>query len=409
MTPRRRRTRPLTPALLVAGSLLVPLSFLGFPEVAVFAQEPAPPPPPQPAPPPPEPEPDVVEQDAYAALLARYEAALLEHKRAIREETDPKKRRALRSETAEKTMLPEFEALVRSGDGRGLMWIAQNVGGAGLPAAEAKARRAEAWRALAHDHLAAPWVGEALELIKRSRAELGRSVALGYLDHAQREAPSRDVQAHAAYLLVDALESSEDADEKAWRARLQGLLAVEYADTGFVRALEEAARAKEEEAARRAAESEQKPDDAPPAPPPGPVVGQAAPALTGNDAFGKERSLAEVDGKVSVVVFFGFWSPDSRKALQVIVDLQKSLADPRVAVYGVSAGDSTTKAQEWIDKLSLAWPIVVQGLADAPLSERWAVREYPELWVLDPKGRVAGRATLVDLEATVKRELGKLP
>ncbi len=119
-------------------------------------------------------------------------------------------------------------------------------------------------------------------------------------------------------------------------------------------------------------------------------------------------SIADVDGKVTVVVFFGFWSPVARKALLDLQELERTLAHPRLAVYGVSAGDSKEKAREWIQKLTITWPVVVQGLADAPLSELWKVRDYPELWVLDAKGRVAGRGKGAELRALVARELEKL-
>jgi peroxiredoxin len=133
-----------------------------------------------------------------------------------------------------------------------------------------------------------------------------------------------------------------------------------------------------------------------------------APPHDGLDADGAPRSVADVSGKVTVVVFFGFWSPPARKALLDLRELERELADPRVAVYGVSAGDSRTAAQEWIKKLGLTWPIVVQGLEAAPISERWGAVDYPETWVLDAKGRVAGRAQGSDLSALVRRELGKL-
>jgi peroxiredoxin len=370
-----------------------------------LAQDPGPPPPP---PPPAETPP----ADPYLALLAEFEAAVDAHKQAIREERDPAKRRALRGETAEKQLLPEFEALVAGGDGRGLMWIARHVGAAGLEPEVARKRRSEAWHSLAHDQLTAPWVGEAIDLIRRMRADIGRDTAIGYLEHMHTEAQDNEVKAAAADALVQVFSSSEAEPELARKRALEELLAGEYSATAFVRAQVVAAAAREAATRPGAIEvdSEGRPVEAPkPAPiEPGVPIGLFAPPLDGLDARGAPRSLADVSGKVTVVVFFGFWSPPARKALLDLRELERELADPRVAVYGVSAGDSRTSAQEWIKKLGLTWPIVVQGLTDSPLSERWRVTDYPETWVLDTKGRVAGRAQGLEVRALVLRELGKL-
>jgi len=352
--------------------------------------------------------------DAYLTLLARFEAAEVAHKQAIREEKDPQRRRELRGETAQKQLLPEFEALVATGDGRGLMWIAQHVQGAGLPGAEARDRRTAAWKALAHDHLATPWVGDALELIKRHRAEIGRPLALGYLEHAHKEGADIEVKARAAHLLVEALENTEDEAELARKAELETLLAGAYFESQFLKDQREAALARERAVAP--ANVAVNAPAAPPAPipPPDPllIVGHYALPLDGLDLNQEARTLADVAGHVTVVVFFGFWSPPSRAALQDLQALEAELGDASFAVYAVSAGDSEAKASEWAQDLALPWPVILQGLTDAPLSDRWKVRDYPELFVLDPVGRLAGRVPRgddgVELRRLVRHELAKL-
>ncbi len=373
-----------------------------FATLALVCAASCPPQDPEPGPPPPPPV--SPESDRYAELLARYEAQLEAHKQAIREERDPAKRRALRGETAEKALLTEFEALVAAGDGRGLLWIARHVGAAGLPPDEARARRAAAWRAIAHEHLAAPWIGEGLELIKRMRSDIGRATALELLEHAHQAAPDPEVKARAAHYLVQCFESSEVEAEQVRKAALEALLAGEYAKTAYAESLRKA----EEPDPIAATAIEVEPAEAPPPPPdPGVVIGHFAPPLAGEDALGAARSLDDVRGRVTVVVFFGYWSPPARKALLDLQELERQLADPRFAVFGVSAGDTRAAAQEWQKKLSLDWPVIVQGVSAAPLSERWKVTDPPELYVLDSAGRVAGRA-VGDLEALVRRELAKL-
>lgn len=348
--------------------------------------------------------------DRYAELLARYEAQLEAHKQAIREERDPAKRRALRGETAEKALLPDFEALVAAGDGRGLLWIARHVGAAGLSAEEARARRAAAWRAIAHEHLAAPWIGEGLDLIKRLRSDIGRSTALELLEHAHLAAANPEVKAQAAHALVQCFESSTEPAEQERKAALEALLAGEYAATAYAQALRQAT--EPEPAPTVVVTSEPVTPPAPPPPPaPGVVIGHFAPPLAGEDALGAARSLAEAQGRVTVVAFFGYWSPPARKALLDLQELEQKLGDPRFMVFGVSTGDTRAAAQEWQKKLSIAWPVVVQGVSAAPISERWQVTDSPELYVLDAAGRVAGRVAsgvAGDLEALVRRELGKL-
>ncbi|MEZ6017876.1 MAG: TlpA disulfide reductase family protein [Planctomycetota bacterium] len=410
--PKTRRTHRSS-SLALAGVL----ALAGLTEVTSAApQDPAPqvgPPaegPPVPAPPEAQ---DAAPADAYEALLARFEAAGDAHKQAIRAERDPAKRRALRSETAEKQLLPEFEALVAGGDGRGLMWIARHASAAGLEPALAKSKREAAVRALAHDYLSAPWVADGLDFIKRYRADIGRSVALEHLEHAHSAAQSPEVKALAAHLITQVLEGSEVTAEVARKAALEALLAGEYATTAYMRGVEAEARAKEDAAeAAAAAASQVKPSNPsePPAPPrePGVVMGHFAPSLEGTDTEGAQRSVADVSGKVTVVVFFGFWAPTSRELLADLQNLQEQVADAPFAVYGVSAGDTVTAAREWRKKLGLDWTVIVQGLTDAPISQRWQVNEYPECWVLDPKGRVAGRGKGVELRAIVRRELRKL-
>lgn len=128
-----------------------------------------------------------------------------------------------------------------------------------------------------------------------------------------------------------------------------------------------------------------------------------APALSLVNVAGGTTSLAELQGKVVVVNFWGTWCPPCRAEIPEISRWAAQHPDVRVLGVAVNSGTGTRLAED-AARLGITYD-VLEG--DARVVDDWKVDVFPTTFVIGADGRIkaarSGRISGSDLQALVDR------
>ena len=125
------------------------------------------------------------------------------------------------------------------------------------------------------------------------------------------------------------------------------------------------------------------------------AVGRPAPEIEGIDMDGKPLRLSDYKGKVVVLVFWGTWCGPCMALVPRERDLVARLKDQPFALLGVDCKDDRETARKAMAREGMTWPSWYDGAADrGPIAERYHVRGYPSIFVIDAKGIIRARHAL---------------
>jgi thiol-disulfide isomerase/thioredoxin len=122
------------------------------------------------------------------------------------------------------------------------------------------------------------------------------------------------------------------------------------------------------------------------------AVGRPAPEIDGTDMDGKPLRLSDYKGKVVVLVFWGTWCGPCMALVPQERDLVARLKGQPFAFLGVDCNDDRETAREAMAREGMTWPSWYDGGANrGPIAERYHVRAYPSIFVIDAKGIIRAR------------------
>lgn len=119
-----------------------------------------------------------------------------------------------------------------------------------------------------------------------------------------------------------------------------------------------------------------------------PKTGDVPPALLGKDREGDVVDLAQHRGKVVVVTFWASWCGPCRKELPGLDALQKHAGDKILKVIAVNVKDSTEDYRLMMRQMK-DYTISMTRDRSGEIAEGYGVKAYPNLWIIDPQGKVA--------------------
>ena len=120
----------------------------------------------------------------------------------------------------------------------------------------------------------------------------------------------------------------------------------------------------------------------------GPKTGEVPPALLGKDRNGDLVDLAQHRGKVVVVTFWASWCGPCRKELPGLDALQKHAGDKILTVIAVNVEDSAEDYRLMMRQMK-DYTIALTRDRSGGIAEGYGVKAYPNLWIIDPQGKVA--------------------
>ena len=120
----------------------------------------------------------------------------------------------------------------------------------------------------------------------------------------------------------------------------------------------------------------------------GPKTGEVPPGLLGKDREGNVVDLARYRGKIVVVTFWASWCGPCRRELPELDALQKHAGNRILKVVAVNMQDSNEDYRLMMRQMK-GYGIAMTRDRDGSISEGYGVEALPNLWIIDPQGKVA--------------------
>ncbi len=121
-------------------------------------------------------------------------------------------------------------------------------------------------------------------------------------------------------------------------------------------------------------------------------VGKPAPEIEGVDVFGKPLKLSDYKGKIVVLVFWGSWCGPCMTQVPNERELVARLKGQPFALLGVDCEEDRDAARQVMAREQMTWPNWFDGAqGTGPIANRYHVRSYPSVFVLDAKGIIRSR------------------
>jgi thiol-disulfide isomerase/thioredoxin len=111
-----------------------------------------------------------------------------------------------------------------------------------------------------------------------------------------------------------------------------------------------------------------------------------APDLRLPDLSGRERGLAEFQGKVLLVNFWASWCSPCVEEMPSLERLADQMRGKPFALVGVNVEESRFRAMTMAQRLKLGFPVLLD--AEGAVFKRWGATVLPTTYVLDAKGLV---------------------
>jgi thiol-disulfide isomerase/thioredoxin len=116
------------------------------------------------------------------------------------------------------------------------------------------------------------------------------------------------------------------------------------------------------------------------------------PESDGTDMDGKPIRLSDYKGKVVVLVFWGTWCGPCMAMAPHEREVVARLKDQPFVLLGVDCKDDRETARKAMAREGMTWPSWYDGTVDhGPIAERYHVRTYPSIFVIDAQGIIRAR------------------
>lgn len=304
----------------------------------------------------------------YQLLCEQYGRSEVEWNDQLRLYTaDLDKRNELLAKHPAKAYWERFEKLAADGQGRALVWLAGHAENVSSERAEIAQRKQALFRKLIDEHASESWAMDTVVALSLQRYWLETKGVESLLEEFVKKTQNREFAASALARVMAILSGvAAKSDELKKSDEIRDRIVREYPDTEVGKKLRERLGPQEG----------------------GPQLGAPAPAITGKDVDGAELGLPASSGKVVLVAFWGFWSPQSRLLLPHFGELlAKHAADP-FAILGVNTDEDAARVREFSKEQKLAFRSVFEGGRGGPIAQRYQVRAFPTLFLIDARGLI---------------------
>ena len=115
-------------------------------------------------------------------------------------------------------------------------------------------------------------------------------------------------------------------------------------------------------------------------------AGDVAPDFTVEMLDGSKVTLAALQGKPTLLIFWATWCPPCRLELS---KLQEHIIDrygDKINVLPISRGEERAKVEEYISKMGYTFAVGLDG--DQSIYRKYATNYIPRCFVIDAKGKV---------------------
>ncbi len=141
-------------------------------------------------------------------------------------------------------------------------------------------------------------------------------------------------------------------------------------------------------------------------------IGNVAPDFVLPDLNGKPLRLSSLRGRVVVLTFFASWCHPCEEDMPILERAQRDNG-LQVAVVGVNYQDIPGDTRDFVHRLGVTFPSLIEDSIDNPVATRYDVHAMPDTVFIDAqgvvRGRVYGQTNTHDLETALADLLPKRP
>ncbi|MDQ1435437.1 MAG: cytochrome c biosis protein CcmG, thiol:disulfide interchange protein DsbE [Actinomycetota bacterium] len=133
-------------------------------------------------------------------------------------------------------------------------------------------------------------------------------------------------------------------------------------------------------------------------------IGSVAPDFVLPDLDGKPLRLSSLRGRAVVLTFFASWCHPCEEDMPILERAQRDTGS-RIAVVGVNYQDIPGDTRDFVRRLGVTFPSLIENSIDNPVATRYDVHAMPDTLFIDAAGvvraRVYGPTNTHDLEAAL--------
>jgi thiol-disulfide isomerase/thioredoxin len=134
-------------------------------------------------------------------------------------------------------------------------------------------------------------------------------------------------------------------------------------------------------------------------------IGKLAPDFTLKAIDGKPVTLSSYRGRPVVLTFFASWCHPCEEDMPVLERAQRD-SGGRIAVIGVNYQDFASDTVDFVHRLGVTFPTLVEDSTENPVAKRYDVHAMPDTLFVDARGvvrnRLYGPVTIDDLKHAVQ-------
>jgi thiol-disulfide isomerase/thioredoxin len=119
-----------------------------------------------------------------------------------------------------------------------------------------------------------------------------------------------------------------------------------------------------------------------------PAIGDLPPAALGKDGKNRAVDLSAYRGKVVIVTFWASWCGYCLKELPALNALQAQAGDQWLKIIAVNVQDGAAEYRAMTRQMQ-DYKLLLTRDRDGDIAAGYGVKAYPNLWMIDPQGRVA--------------------
>jgi thiol-disulfide isomerase/thioredoxin len=139
-------------------------------------------------------------------------------------------------------------------------------------------------------------------------------------------------------------------------------------------------------------------------------IGKIAPDFTLQALDGRPVTLSSYRGRPVVLTFFASWCHPCEEDMPVLERAQRDVGN-RIAVIGVNYQDFASDTRDFVNRLGVTFPALVEDSTDNPVAKRYDVHAMPDTVFIDAGGvvrnRLYGQVTGDDLKTAVQALLAE--
>lgn len=119
------------------------------------------------------------------------------------------------------------------------------------------------------------------------------------------------------------------------------------------------------------------------------MPGKVAPEISGEDLDGHPLRLSQYRGKVVVLNFWASWCGACMQMVPLLCSLAAKFREQRFKIVGVNGDGPRNAAKEATQKEHMTWrSFWNEGGPNGAIPDRWNVRGWPMVYLIDPAGVV---------------------